>query len=58
MFTRCPVLDGKPVEMAIETVGLAKNDALTHELIDYLMGETDGIPKVRFIENWAELQLN
>ncbi|KAJ3113681.1 WD repeat-containing protein 19 [Physocladia obscura] len=45
MFTRCPVLDGKPVELAIETVGLAKSDGLTHELIDYLMGENDGIPK-------------
>ncbi|KAJ3394005.1 WD repeat-containing protein 19 [Entophlyctis sp. JEL0112] len=44
-FTRCPVTDGKPVELAIETVGLAKSDALTHELIDYLMGENDGIPK-------------
>ena len=27
-------------------VGLAKDDALTHQLIDYLMGEVDGIPKV------------
>ncbi|KAJ3064062.1 WD repeat-containing protein 19 [Podochytrium sp. JEL0797] len=45
MFIRCPVLDGKPVELAIETVGLAKSDSLTHELIDYLMGENDGIPK-------------
>ncbi|KAJ3028907.1 UNVERIFIED_CONTAM: WD repeat-containing protein 19 [Siphonaria sp. JEL0065] len=45
MFIRCPVLDGKPVELAIETVGLAKSDGLTHELIDYLMGENDGIPK-------------
>ncbi|KAJ3412566.1 WD repeat-containing protein 19 [Chytridiales sp. JEL 0842] len=45
MFMRAPILDGKPVEKAIETVGLAQNDALTHELIDYLMGETDGVPK-------------
>ncbi|KAJ3330817.1 WD repeat-containing protein 19 [Blyttiomyces sp. JEL0837] len=45
MFTRAPVLDGKSIEMAIEAVGLAKSDALTHELIDYLMGETDGVPK-------------
>ncbi|KAI9344181.1 hypothetical protein DFJ73DRAFT_840418 [Zopfochytrium polystomum] len=45
MFTRCPANDGKSVELAIEAVGLARNDALTHELIDFLMGETDGIPK-------------
>ena len=24
---------------------MAKDDNLTHELIDYLMGETDGTPK-------------
>ncbi|KAJ3176549.1 WD repeat-containing protein 19 [Irineochytrium annulatum] len=45
LFTRCPVLDGESVELAIEAVGMAKNDALTHELIDYLMGESDGVPK-------------
>ena len=28
-------------------IGLAKDDALTHQLIDYLMGEMDGVPKVR-----------
>ncbi len=33
--------------MAIETVGQAKEDQLTHMLIDYLMGEEDGIPKVQ-----------
>ncbi|TPX41030.1 hypothetical protein SeMB42_g05773 [Synchytrium endobioticum] len=33
------------VDAAIECVGLAKNDALTHQLVDYLMGERDGIPK-------------
>ncbi|KAI8831390.1 hypothetical protein BC829DRAFT_409646 [Chytridium lagenaria] len=37
LFIRCPVLDGESIEKAIEAVGLAKNDALTHELIDYLM---------------------
>ncbi|KAJ3110612.1 WD repeat-containing protein 19 [Phlyctochytrium bullatum] len=45
LFMRCPVLDGESIEKAIEAVGLAKNDALTHELIDYLMGESDGVPK-------------
>lgn len=29
----------------IEMVSKVKNDALTHELVDYLMGETDNIPK-------------
>ena len=28
-----------------QVVGLAKNDMLTHTLIDYLMGESDGVPK-------------
>lgn len=26
-------------------VGKARNDMLTHTLIDFLMGETDGVPK-------------
>lgn len=30
---------------AIDVVGRARNDMLTHTLIDHLMGETDGIPK-------------
>merc|ERR1740139_434006 len=29
----------------IEMVAKVKMDALTHELVDYLMGETDNIPK-------------
>ncbi|KAI8820676.1 WD repeat-containing protein 19-like protein [Fimicolochytrium jonesii] len=33
------------IELAIETVGVAKSDTLTHQLIDFLMGETDGVPK-------------
>ncbi|EPY21242.1 WD repeat domain 19 [Strigomonas culicis] len=38
---------GEPedIEKAVEVVGLARNDALTNKLIDYLMGETDGEPK-------------
>ena len=34
--------------MAIETVGQAKEEQLTRMLIDYLMGEDDGIPKVLY----------
>ncbi|KAJ2993993.1 WD repeat-containing protein 19 [Globomyces sp. JEL0801] len=45
MFLQCPVLDGTPIDLAINTIGEAKNDSLTHELIDYLMGERDGVPK-------------
>ncbi|XP_077157824.1 WD repeat-containing protein 19 isoform X1 [Paroedura picta] len=37
--------DNMAIEMAIETVGQAKDEALTNQLIDYLMGESDGIPK-------------
>jgi WD repeat-containing protein 19 len=33
------------IEKAIEVVGKAKSQILTHTLIDYLMGEEDGVPK-------------
>eukprot|EP00940_MAST-03C_sp_MAST-3C-sp2_P000948 g948.t1 len=33
------------VDKAIDLVGKARSDILTHTLIDFLMGETDGIPK-------------
>jgi WD repeat-containing protein 19 len=46
-FLMCPPTDSAPIEAAIEVVGLAKSDKLTHQLIDFLMGETDGMPKVR-----------
>ena len=38
--------DEKSLDMAIETVGRAHDDHLTHMLVEYLMGETDGVPKV------------
>ncbi|XP_069781014.1 WD repeat-containing protein 19 isoform X4 [Narcine bancroftii] len=45
-FLKCPVCeDGQAIEMAIEAVGQAKDEALTNQLIDYLMGEGDGMPK-------------
>ncbi|XP_019617748.1 PREDICTED: WD repeat-containing protein 19-like [Branchiostoma belcheri] len=45
-FLKCPSGDdSQAIEMAIETVGAANDDTLTHQLIDYLMGETDGMPK-------------
>jgi len=45
-----PNADSESFDMAIECIGLAKNDALIHMFIDYLMGETDGIRKVSFLE--------
>ena len=33
------------MDKAIEVVGKARMDMLTHTLIDFLMGETDGVPK-------------
>ncbi|XP_046901307.1 WD repeat-containing protein 19 isoform X3 [Hypomesus transpacificus] len=45
-FLKCPNSDDNlAIEMAIETVGQAKEDSLTNQLIDYLMGESDGMPK-------------
>jgi WD repeat-containing protein 19 len=32
-------------DAALQVVGVARSDALNHTLIDYLMGETDGVPK-------------
>jgi WD repeat-containing protein 19 len=33
------------LDRAIDVVGKAKSEVVTHTLIDYLMGETDGVPK-------------
>uniref|UniRef100_A0A3P8TSU1 WD repeat domain 19 n=1 Tax=Amphiprion percula TaxID=161767 RepID=A0A3P8TSU1_AMPPE len=45
-FLKCPNNeDNMAIEMAIETVGQAKDTSLTSQLIDYLMGESDGMPK-------------
>ncbi|KAK7929442.1 hypothetical protein WMY93_005837 [Mugilogobius chulae] len=45
-FLKCPnTEDNLAVEMAIETVGQAKDLSLTTQLIDYLMGESDGMPR-------------
>ena len=46
-FLQCPATDDdRAIDMAIETVGRANDDQLTHMLVDYLMGEPDGMPKV------------
>ncbi|XP_024914661.1 WD repeat-containing protein 19-like isoform X1 [Cynoglossus semilaevis] len=45
-YLTCPNIDDSlAVEMAVETVGQAKDSSLTNQLINYLIGETDGIPK-------------
>ncbi|XP_068924468.1 WD repeat-containing protein 19 isoform X1 [Petaurus breviceps papuanus] len=45
-FLKCPSSeDNMAIEMAIETVGHAKDEVLTNQLIDYLLGESDGMPK-------------
>ena len=45
-FLRCNGDDTQAIELAIETVGRANDPTLTRQLIDFLMGETDGLPKV------------
>jgi len=42
LFLQC---GERAVSQAIEVVGRARSDMLTHTLIDFLMGETDGVPK-------------
>ena len=41
--------DGDHIDMAIGVVGEAKDEALTEQLTDYLMGETDSTPKVNVV---------
>jgi WD repeat-containing protein 19 len=38
-------VDDNAINLAITIIGEAKNDSLTHTLIDFLMGERDGHPK-------------
>ena len=46
-FLKCNPEDGQAIELAIETVGRANDDLLTKQLVDFLMGDVDGSPKVR-----------
>lgn len=39
--------DSESIQMAIDVVAASNDDGLTRQLIDFLMGEVDGIPKVR-----------
>ena len=45
-FVKCSGEDSQAIELAIETVGRANDESLTRMLIDFLMGETDNVPKV------------
>jgi WD repeat-containing protein 19 len=45
MFLQCGSQDSDAIDLAIATVGEAKDDLLTHKLVEHLMGEQDGIPK-------------
>ena len=46
-FLRCGSHDEeKALTMAIETISQAGDEQLTHTVVDFLMGETDGVPKV------------
>ena len=50
-FLRCNPEDGQAIELAIETVGRANDDSLTAQLVEFLMGDVDGTPKVGV--SWA-----
>jgi WD repeat-containing protein 19 len=42
LFLQC---GDKEIDAAIEVVGKSGNESLTHQLIDFLVGEKDGVPK-------------
>jgi hypothetical protein len=42
--------DAEPVSLAIDIVSVANDNHLTNQLIEFLLGETDGIPKVGVLE--------
>lgn len=42
LFLQC---GDREIDQSIDVVGKANNDTLTHQLIDFLVGEKDGIPK-------------
>ncbi|XP_022236593.1 WD repeat-containing protein 19-like, partial [Limulus polyphemus] len=37
------------IQVAIQAVGAANEEQLTRQVIEFLMGETDGVPKVMFV---------
>lgn len=42
LFLQC---GDKEIDAAIDVVGKSQNESLTHQLIDYLVGDKDGVPK-------------
>lgn len=42
LFLQC---GDKEIDAAIDVVGKSQNETLTHQLIDFLVGEKDGVPK-------------
>ena len=40
-----PEKEAEAIELAVQCVGKAKDESLTHLLIEYLMGDHDGMPK-------------
>ena len=50
---KCTELDSaNAIDLAIETVGRAQDSLLTNQLVDFLMGDHDGQPKV-----WLQLDI-
>lgn len=45
LLLRATDAENQHIDLAIEVVGSAKEDALTQQLIDYVMGESDNNPK-------------
>jgi WD repeat-containing protein 19 len=45
LFFKASKTDSSAIDFAVDAIGLAKNDMLTHEVINFLMGDVDGIPK-------------
>lgn len=45
--------DSQAMQLAVETAGAAHDQQLTVQLIDFLMGEHDGVPKVCFYPSVA-----
>ena len=39
-------IEAKAIELAVECIGRANNESLTNTLIEFLMGDHDGEPKV------------
>ena len=49
-FLHCPLdQEEEALNMAIQAVGRANDDQLTHTLVEYLMGDPDGVPKVQLM---------